>query len=82
MRKRSACLLASGFGIKLEMQGPGSDAEWARQDDIPGRAIALVLFVAAALWPTGPDEFKTGLIGPVTYGLFAASALTSRGDAD
>ena len=38
----------------------------------PGRAVALVLFVAAGLCPLVLDEFKTGLIGlGLTYGLFA-----------
>ena len=37
-----------------------------------GRAVALVLFVAAGMCPLVLDEFKTGLVGlGLTYGLFA-----------
>ena len=37
-----------------------------------GRAVGLILFIAAALCPVILDDFKTGLIGlGLTYGLFA-----------
>ncbi len=37
-----------------------------------GRAVGLILFIAAAICPLVLDEYKTGLIGlGLTYGLFA-----------